>query len=237
MTIIWVTRPGLIGHALCQKLEALGYQTWQASPIEIQPLSVYQDSLKRIAGADWLIFVSPNAVDYYPGPINTQAQLAVIGEATCQALQSYNYSVNLIPQSFSSEGLLQTSAFQSSALKGQNVVIIKGEGGRQELASTLKQRGARVSEVSCYRRQQKSQVLSSDYYINSDWLVVTSQSILQSLWQLTPYDQQSNLQCLPLLVSSQRLVSKAKSMGFQTIYQCDNAHRQAIVDFFYYLQS
>lgn len=233
MTMIWVTRPGSMGQALCRRLEVLGYQTRQASPINIQQVPVTTCQRQQLAYADWLVFVSPNAVDYYPEPIARQAQIAVVGKATCQNLQAYHYSVDVTPSSFSSDGLLQTAPFQQDSIQGQQVIIVKGQGGRQEWINTLKQRGAHVSELVCYRRQVKSDYFPADYYQQSDWLIVTSSSILQALWQLTPQDQRDHLQQLQLLVSSQRLLDDAKARGFANIYRCNSAHRDDIVNFFY----
>lgn len=232
MTMIWVTRPGSMGQALCQRLEVLGCQTRQASPINIQQVPVTACQRQQLAYADWLIFVSPNAVDYYPEPIARQAKIAVVGEATCQNLQAYHYSVDVTPSSFSSDGLLQTAPFQQDSIQGQQVIIVKGQGGRQEWINTLKQRGAQVSELVCYRRQVKSDYFPADYYQQSNWLIVTSSSILDALCQLTPQGQQSCLQQLQLVVSSQRLADEATALGFVNIHQCDSAHRDDIAKFF-----
>lgn len=230
--MIWVTRPGSMGQVLCRRLEALGYQTRQASPIDIKKVPVTFEKRQQLAQADRLIFISPNAVDYYPGSIPNHVSIAVVGEATCQALQAYQYSVDVTPASFSSEGLLQTVAFQQDAIQGQQVVIVKGQGGRGDLADALKQRGAYISELVCYQRQPKSNYFPADYYQQSQWVIVTSSSILQALWQLTPQDQRDHLQQLQLLVSSQRLADEATAMGFINIYQCSSAHRDDIERFF-----
>lgn len=234
MSKIWVTRPGAIGQALCRRLEAIGHQPFLASPIEIIPISLTADQRAILQKGDFVVFVSPNAVEYYPANISQQGKIAAIGEATAQALQACHFSVDIIPQWFSTEGLLQTESFQS--IQDKTIVIAKGQGGRQALVHNLRHRGAIVYEIPLYKREPKQHCFSQAYYLGSDWLVVTSQSILKNLWRLTPTDQQPLLQKIPLLVSSQRLVDTAHQLGFQTIKQSQGAHRLAIVEFFKYYE-
>ena len=230
--MIWITRPGSMGQALCQRLEALGYQTRQASPIDIVPLTVNSSKLEQLRQANWLIFISPNAVDYYPGVIPKQARLAVVGEATAQTLKAYNYSVDLIPVSYSSDGLLQ--AISAYTMQNQRVVIVKGEGGQPKLHKRIDEFGAQAAEVAVYKRQQKSTYFPAIYYQSADWVVVTSQSILQSLYRLTPSEQLEQLFGIPLLVSSEKIFHLAAEMKFQFIKVCDSAHRDDIEAFFTY---
>jgi uroporphyrinogen-III synthase len=53
--------------------------------------------------------------------------------------------------SFDSEGLLALPELQ--AVQHQHLMIVRGEGGRDLIASTLQQRGAHIHIAECYRRQ------------------------------------------------------------------------------------
>ena len=37
-------------------------------------------------------------------------------------------------------------------MKGQNIIVFRGEGGRERIKETLEERGARVEYAECYRR-------------------------------------------------------------------------------------
>ena len=49
-----------------------------------------------------------------------------------------------------SEGLLETARLQ--AVRGENIIVFRGEGGREHLRESLEARGARVRYAQCYRR-------------------------------------------------------------------------------------
>ena len=49
-------------------------------------------------------------------------------------------------------GALKVTAPELRAVKGQNIIVFRGEGGREHLREVLGARGARVDYVECYRR-------------------------------------------------------------------------------------
>jgi uroporphyrinogen-III synthase len=49
-----------------------------------------------------------------------------------------------------SEALLQAPRLQ--AVRGENIIVFRGEGGREQLRQELEARGAKVSYAQCYRR-------------------------------------------------------------------------------------
>ncbi|WP_205742719.1 uroporphyrinogen-III synthase [Onishia niordana] len=114
-------------------------------------------------------------------------------------------------QGDTSEGLLALPSLQ--VLNEQKVLMVAGEGGRPLLADTLAARGARLTRLSVYRRvlltpeaPMRQRLAVGDYAA----LVVSSGEILE---HLAGWCQPAALN-QPLIVSSQRLVTLAGSLGF-----------------------
>lgn len=108
----------------------------------------------RLADYDFAFFVSANAVEYgAPDPSRWPPALVAFapGPGTAEALAAVGIENIRAPASrFDSEGILALGELES--VTGKRAVIFRGEAGRDLLASTLRDRGARVDEVACYRR-------------------------------------------------------------------------------------
>jgi len=155
-----VTRPRAAGEPLVAALAREGARTWlfPALAIEdIEPDSVLAEILAGIARFDMAIFVSANAVEKglacakrfaaWPKDI----RVAAIGEATAQALRNSGLGdVISPPDRHDSEGLLAMPQLRD--VQGRNIIVFRGEGGRERLKEALEERGAAVTYAQCYRR-------------------------------------------------------------------------------------
>ena len=93
--------------------------------IQIEPVAVS----RIVSDADWVIFISPNAVQYgleLVRPLLARgARAAAIGPSTARALDASGVNQPLRPDDgFDSESLLRLSVFQR--LHGQRVVMCVG---------------------------------------------------------------------------------------------------------------
>lgn len=155
-----VTRPRSAGEPLAAALAREGARTWlfPALAIEdVEPTVELQALLSGISRFDMAIFVSANAAEKglamasrfapWPGSI----RVAAIGEATAQALRNWGLA-NVIspPDRHDSEGLLALAQLQD--VRGRNIIVFRGEGGRERLKESLEERGADVTYAECYRR-------------------------------------------------------------------------------------
>jgi len=159
---IVVTRPKSAGEPLAAALAREGARTWlfPALAIEdIEPDAALRELLKDIARFDLAIFVSANAVE--KGIAMTRrfaswpASLAVaaIGAATAEALREHGVPHPVSPpQRHDSEGLLAMP--QLREVRGRNIIVFRGEGGRERLKEVLEERGAAVTYAQCYRRMR-----------------------------------------------------------------------------------
>lgn len=162
-----ITRPAEQAGRISQMIEAAGGQCIHFPLLQISPLQDYRKfdaQLQDIAGdenskIDGLIFVSANAVEQAFARLNTlglslnpQLPCYVVGPSTRAALQAQGMRNIAMPtNSFDSEGLLALPELQ--AVQHQHLLIVRGEGGRDLIASTLQQRGAHIHIAECYRRQ------------------------------------------------------------------------------------
>jgi len=107
------------------------------------------------------------------------------------------------------------------SVRGLNIIIFRGEGGRELLGDTLRSRGATVHYAEVYRRTVPlfgRQALRSYFEEGTvDLVMITSGEGLRNLIAMCGPPIPSQLREVPLLVGSQRLQEEARGMPFQTI--------------------
>lgn len=156
-----ITRPAAQMPALAAALEAQGATPWSFPVIDILPPAdpaALSALAPRLASFDLAFFVSPNAVAHalarlpralWPAGL----RVATVGPGTARALREAGFAEVLLPSArFDSEGVLDLPAFQTEALRGKRVLVLRGDGGRELVADTARLRGAEVELVACYRR-------------------------------------------------------------------------------------
>jgi uroporphyrinogen-III synthase len=157
---IVVTRPRAAADALAAELARQGARVWRLPALAIEPIepdAALVSLLGGLASFDLAIFVSANAVErglaavrrFGQWPRGLQA--AAVGEATAAALRDEGIAEVVSPHDrHDSEALLALPRLQ--AVRGQNIIVFRGQGGRGELGESLEARGARVTYAECYRR-------------------------------------------------------------------------------------
>lgn len=155
-----VTRPQPAAAALAEALGAEGARTFVFPSLAIEPAPLSQrsqDALARLEECTLAIFISANAVEHglaaarRAGAWPQGAKVAAVGEATAAALRNSGFDAVISPRErHDSEALLALPELR--VVKGENVIVFRGEGGREHLREVLESRGARVDYVECYRR-------------------------------------------------------------------------------------
>lgn len=155
---IITTRPAAQAAGLIAALQEAGATAWNFPVIRIAPADPGALRTLRLDTFDLAFFVSPNAVDLamqgrpaveWPAGL----RMAAVGPGSVRALESHGFRSVLSPAArFDSEGVLALPEFSEAAVAGRRILIVRGDGGREVLADTLRQRGAEVSIVACYRR-------------------------------------------------------------------------------------
>jgi uroporphyrinogen-III synthase len=150
---VLVTRPRVQRQGLIDAIEAEGGSAVLFPVIDVigrDPADIANDA-SQLFEPDIVIFVSVNAVRFGKS-LAGSAQIAAIGPATVSAVESCGLTVAIrSADGFTSEQLLQTPELQD--VDGKVIRIIRGNGGREMLADTLRQRGATVEYLEVYSRQ------------------------------------------------------------------------------------
>ncbi len=153
-----VTRASHQAPALVRPLQQLGARVTHApvltfrEPSNLEPIN---EALARSASYDWVVFTSPNGVDYFVRHLDRleldlrslgQARIASIGPGTAKRLSHYHLRADLIPKRYVAEGLLETFP----EVDGQRFLLPRAQVARQVLPDELRQRGAEVDVVATY---------------------------------------------------------------------------------------
>lgn len=162
---VLVTRPREQARALAAAIATQGGEAIVVPLLEIRPRSLdpaMRALLGQLADYDLAIFVSANAVRQAFARLD-EAGLRwppslcclAIGAATRTALERAG-----APLAAAGEGAMDSEEMLASApllaVAGKRVLLLRGEGGRTLLASTLRARGAQLYECVLYRRQLPS---------------------------------------------------------------------------------
>ena len=222
---IVVTRPARQAAGFARTLATLG-----ATPIVFPAIVILppddRPALERIharlAQYDLAFFVSANAVEYgAPDPARWPARLVAFapGPGTAQALAAVGIDDVRVPAArFDSEGLLELPELCDVA--GRRAVLFRGEGGRDQLASTLRARGATVDEVACYRRAPPSGAQGLAEALREgrvDAVTLTSSEGVDNLWRLLDEEGRTMLARVPSFAPHERIAAHAKTLGLRAV--------------------
>ena len=229
---IVVTRPREQAVKLAQRITEAGGQAILFPLLEINPMADAQSLralVARLSEYHLAIFISPNAVRYgmqailAAGPLPKTLTVATVGQGSAKALLDFGVSKIIAPQlRFDSEALLALPELQHVA--GQRVVIFRGDGGRELLGDTLKERGARVDYAACYQRVKPQQDIAMLLAARPDAITVTSSEALSYLdimlrEQLPDPTAYARLMAMALFVPHARIAAAAHQQGWQVVVE------------------
>ncbi len=180
--------------------------------------------LATVAQYDWLIFVSPIAAQFGMAALNLAApgaakriKAAAVGSGTADALRAAGCREVIAPETGAdSEHLLALPEFAD--LAGRQVLILRGEDGRELIADHLRARGAAVDYAACYRRlcpnTDPAPLLQALAQQRLQALTVFSRETLDNLLQLIGSESVQLLRELPLFAPHRRIAEHAQSLNF-----------------------
>ncbi len=240
---VLVTRPVGQEAALCGSLLAAGYRTVACPMIRIEPmleLSPPQRTLiHNLDQYQHVIFVSSNAVrfgmdcidDYWP-QLPVDLNWYTVGESSARELAEFGVKVQRPLQQMTSEGLLEIDTLLN--IDQHKVLIVKGEGGRDFLRTSLAQRGALIQELAVYKREKPDRSAGEVFALITDndcrALMLSSGEGLHNMVSLLTEQELISLQQLSLVVPGQRVAAMARAMGFTQLLVASNATDEAMIE-------
>lgn len=189
---IAVTRAREQAAALTGKLRALGAGVVETPVIEIRELSDYSEldaAISRLDSYDWLVFTSVNGVRYFLKRLDAserdwravRGRICAIGPATARELERLHMKVDLMPEEYVAEALIE--AFAPYPLEGRRVLIPRAKMAREVLPAQLRERGAQVDVVAAYEtvmRPGAAERCRKALAEGLDWVTFTSSSTVRN---------------------------------------------------------
>jgi len=247
---IAITRPLPQGQQLQQKLNNAGFSSL-CEPLFILENNTNSDVVNQLLNKEPLdqhtpyafIFISVAAVEFAHQALSLpqwqqqhpKAQFFAVGNKTKMALNACGI-VNIIsPVKQNSEGLLALSSLQH--IENKNIIIIRGEQGREHLATQLRNRGAQVHYLSSYKKVWLSlntnEMMQRWQSASINCIVITSIALLKRMISLLSENRQKhsvkNLNDYIWVVVSKRIAEYANTLTLKNIIIAENASDEAII--------
>ena len=239
---VLVTRPAHQAQGLIVKLSERGASVLSFPTLSIHPILLDDDTqakLLTLNDMNWVVFISPNAVNYGMPRIlphfdlsHFKPQFAAVGEGTADTLKQFGVKEVLFPEN--DVGALALLACFPEALHDQKIFIFKGDSDNLTLEHGFRDRGATVDCCVCYQRihtqEDPQPLLHALIRKGIDIIVTTSGESLRSLQALIPPHMLPDFYQLPLVVVSDHVHEVATSFGFKQLYLSKGASDAAILD-------
>jgi uroporphyrinogen III methyltransferase / synthase len=223
---IVVTRAADQADGLVEQLHALGADAIRLPVISIQPpddLRPLDHAIEHLSSYDWLIFTSVNGVRFFLERLERspydfralKARICAIGPSTRGAVESLALKVDLMPEEYVAESLVQ--AFASVSLEGARVLLPRAAVARDLIPAELAKLGAQVDVVEAYRNVVPQDASDRAREIfgagkKPDWITFTSSSTVKNLIGIAGRDALNGVRIASIgPVTSQT----ARSLGFK----------------------
>jgi len=226
---IVITRPERQAEELAAMIREAGGTATLFPVLEIhdvEDLKPLLDVVARLDEFDLAVFISPNAANKAMNLITARRALprglrcAAIGRGSVKELARFGVTGVIAPaRKFDSEALLELPELQE--MKGKQVVIFRGDGGRELLGDTLRARGARVEYAECYRRGRPNldaaPLLKAWARNELDAVTVTSSEGLRNFHEMIGALALRWLRKTPVFVPHPRIAEVARELGLTRV--------------------
>ena len=154
--VVAITRPKDRAKKACEIVEELGGEAFLAPTLDLKPVDT--ESLKELVAQkdelDWLIFTSPTTIvslkKFHPDFLkDLNCKLAVIGNKTGKLAEKEGLTVDLMPEEFTAEGLIEE--FKRRGITGKTIGIPRTASARAVLPEELEKLGNTVILAEAYK--------------------------------------------------------------------------------------
>lgn len=240
---VLITRPEPTGSELIAAINERGGEAFSLPLIRIGPgaeLNSLGSRIKLLDKNDLVFLLSKNAV-WYADLALRQAGLNWsdkpsyygIGGSTGQYFKALTgHTIHWSVHGETSEILLTLPELQ--VLNGKRALLLRGNGGREFLASTLRSRGAQVEYCECYTRHP---IFYDKTEFNLKWvntgitdIVISSGQMLALLNELIAENTKEWWFNRRLLVVSQRIADQARQDGWRKVCVANSADNNALLE-------
>lgn len=196
---VWVTRARLQAAELSSLLRAHGARVVELPAIEIAPPADWtrlDAALDNLAGYDWLLFTSVNGVTFFFERLSLRhsleplrgVRIGAIGPATAEAIRRRGLRVEVLPERFQAEGLVEALSKSAGQIRGKRFLVPRAEQARSVLPEALRRGGARVDVIAVYRavvpESTRSEIGRAFSSAPPDIVTFTSSSTVRNFVQL-----------------------------------------------------
>lgn len=194
--VVAITRPKDRAKKACEIVEKLGGKAVLAPTLDLKPVNT--ESLKELVSRkdelDWIVFTSPTTIVslnmFYPDFIkNLDCNLAVIGNKTGKLAQKHGMTVDLMPEDFTAEGLIEE--FSKRGITDKTIGIPRTASARPILPEGLEKLGNKVILAEAYKSlfpmdEQKIKELISKIKNNEiDAITFTSPLTVENFFEVS----------------------------------------------------
>jgi len=164
---IVVTRARAQSGEITSQLEALGATVIHCPTIEVVPPSSWAPldaAIGRVREYDWIVFTSPNAIDFFLGRLRekegdhvkalSQTAICAIGPATSQTLEAAGLAASVVASASTDEGALAAIVEhlgRGDRVAGLRFLIPRAKVARDVLPAGLQRLGGLVDAVEAYQ--------------------------------------------------------------------------------------
>ena len=154
--VVAITRPKDRAKKACEIVEKLGGSAVLAPTLDLEPVN--SESLKELVERkdelDWIIFTSPTTIvslkKFHPEFLkDLNCKLAVIGNKTGKLAEKQGVKVDLMPEDFTAEGLIEE--FKKREITNQTIGIPRTASARPVLPEKLEKLGNKVILAEAYK--------------------------------------------------------------------------------------
>lgn len=160
-----VTRTRKQASALSKQLGELGADVLEMPTIRIErsdgeDLRNFAQTVADAHTYEWIIFTSPNAVEYFFDAFYKiredareigGARIAAIGPGTAAKLKEYHMGTDLMPEKHVAEGLAEAFEKQVGSIENTTMLWVRAKDARSVLSSRLNKAGVILDESIAYQ--------------------------------------------------------------------------------------